>query len=597
MSFYKIYPKILANSCRITNATQRSLHAYVRTSSTKCVDYFLIARYNSNYSSQKPSVPQQAFMKPLDSIRHLGEKFFLTTDNEPNSSNEKKLIFHSSTLKLFMERLCSGEFRLENIDWMQLREDIIKENPKLMRSIDSVLMNFVIASKNVKLGVSFYEYLKANQLWNISVLASFIYLCGRYGGKEKQEYVLEAYEKLKEITPTFDFKTCCDLVTGFSYTDMWRKGVEFLEMSKITSNTASVSSYSDLIQAAIREGDLVFAVKMFEDCVGSGLVPATVVFDCFLMACKMGKFTVPDLLNLYRKYSLIPNETSVKGPLLEHFQSDSNQKWLHKFVIMKKSGRCVFCGSYLEKHDISSEKFEQLRDETLKRMLIQDDIYLTTVPKEFNEFKKFIAKNAPFDYVIDALNIMYKLSTFRSNERVLRQVVQEFSKTNKKVLVIGRKHIGKTNFVQFIQERAHLFLVENESKDDPFLIYAALYSGKSSFIVTSDCLRTQKFHLSEHMQFVFEKWQRARQIIILKVSENGRMDIKYPIEYDLAIQQDPGGWHIPYIAEKEDEINKPVFELTERFLCLRKSHLRQFSLVEKKLKVTDDLQKTQLTKT
>ncbi|KAL3874712.1 hypothetical protein ACJMK2_037687 [Sinanodonta woodiana] len=582
MALYKICSQILVNSCRITNATQTNLHAYTRVLRLKCVDYFHIPRYKSKGTLRNSSFSQSAYAKSFDGVRQFGEKIVMTTDIKHNSSDERKNIYRSSSLKLFTERLFSDEFSVDNIDWTQLREDIIKENPALLRSIDSVLMNFLTAAKNVKLGISFFEYLKANKLCNISVLASFINLCGRLGGKEKQEYVQEAYEKLQEITTTFDFKTCCDLITGFSYTDMWRKGVEFLEMSKLTSNAASASSYSDLIKAAIREGDLVFAVNMFEECIKSGLVPAPTIFDCFLMACKMGKFTVPDLLDLYRKHSQIPNESSVKGPLLEHFQSDANENWLHKFVIMKKSGRCVFCGNYLEKHDISSEEFEQLRDEALKRVLIQDDIYLTTVPKEFDEFKKFIAKNAPFDYVIDALNTMYKLSTFRSNEKVLKQVVQEFSKTKKKVLVIGRKHIGKTNFVHFVQERAHLFLVENDSKDDPFLIYAALYSGKSTFIVTSDCLRSQKFYLSEHMQFVFEKWQRARQIIILKISENGRMDIKYPIEYDLAIQQDPGGWHIPYIAENEDEINKPVFDLTERFLCLRKSHLRQLSLTEKK---------------
>jgi len=50
------------------------------------------------------------------------------------------------------------------------------------------------------------------------------------------------------------------------------------------------------------------------------------------------------------------------------------------------------------------------------------------------------------------------------------------------------------------------------SKDDPFMLYAALYFGPHTFIVTKDHLRDHRYVLGPELASRLMLWQQQRQI-------------------------------------------------------------------------------------
>ena len=55
-------------------------------------------------------------------------------------------------------------------------------------------------------------------------------------------------------------------------------------------------------------------------------------------------------------------------------------------------------------------------------------------------------------------------------------------------------------------------LIVCRSSDDPFMLYAALYFGKHTFIVTNDELRDHRYVLGPELASRLKLWQRQRQI-------------------------------------------------------------------------------------
>lgn len=72
------------------------------------------------------------------------------------------------------------------------------------------------------------------------------------------------------------------------------------------------------------------------------------------------------------------------------------------------SGVCKYCQSNLEPAHVSKEDYEELKAAFLNPVLIGKDIFQKTKPEEFNKFLRFLEKAAPFDVVLDGLNIAFK---------------------------------------------------------------------------------------------------------------------------------------------------------------------------------------------
>lgn len=81
------------------------------------------------------------------------------------------------------------------------------------------------------------------------------------------------------------------------------------------------------------------------------------------------------------------------------------------------SGTCKYCQSDLEPAWVSPEDYEELKTAFLNPVLIGKNIFLKTKPEEFNKFLTFLEKAAPFDVVLDGLNIAFKNKKHKISSR------------------------------------------------------------------------------------------------------------------------------------------------------------------------------------
>lgn len=64
------------------------------------------------------------------------------------------------------------------------------------------------------------------------------------------------------------------------------------------------------------------------------------------------------------------------------------------------------------------------------------------------------------------------------------------------------------------------------SKDDPFVLYAAMYSGLGTKILTRDLMRSHKFLLRDpKIKSIFEKWLQKHRLV-LKIRPGNKVVIK-----------------------------------------------------------------------
>lgn len=75
----------------------------------------------------------------------------------------------------------------------------------------------------------------------------------------------------------------------------------------------------------------------------------------------------------------------------------------------------------------------------------------------------------------------------------------------------------------YISKNSTVFLTQDISQDDPYLLYCALSSGKDTILVTNDLMRQHKFRLnSAKYKMIFSRWLTQRQYQLKTVTENGR---------------------------------------------------------------------------
>ena len=71
------------------------------------------------------------------------------------------------------------------------------------------------------------------------------------------------------------------------------------------------------------------------------------------------------------------------------------------------TGRCRFCSHSLESPKISEKEFNALKKAMFERVLTGSDVYHNSNPPELKRFQEFVEKTAPYDVVIDGLNVGY----------------------------------------------------------------------------------------------------------------------------------------------------------------------------------------------
>lgn len=108
-------------------------------------------------------------------------------------------------------------------------------------------------------------------------------------------------------------------------------------------------------------------------------------------------------------------------------------------------------------------------------------------------------------------------------------MINHFVQRNKKVLVCGRSHINKwpKRNLEIIYSKAAVFLTEDLSQDDPYLLYCALSCGLNTLLVSRDLMRSHLFLLENtYHKRLFRKWLSQNLYQISYIDGRGKVTFR-----------------------------------------------------------------------
>uniref|UniRef100_A0A1B6ES66 Mitochondrial ribonuclease P catalytic subunit n=1 Tax=Cuerna arida TaxID=1464854 RepID=A0A1B6ES66_9HEMI len=478
-------------------------------------------------------------------------------------------------------------------DWNSIIHSVLEMPGTITKeNIYAVILNVCSELKSLTLGKSFFNYLRLNKKQiNRATYGNYLrlfHVCSDDCTDIDLEEIETTYRELLHLYPLLDSYTAEKAVCALSITKNWREYEELFKNIKLFYSPTQYV-YSVVIKTAFKHRDLDLGWSLIEEMYLNGLYVPDEVFIFWLERGDKNKNEVLiKLLDFLKKFNIMPS-LSVSKVLKETFENLGGFR-KGTFVQISKRGECRNCHAKLDQASVSPEDYNQLKEAFLNPVLIGKDIFQKTKPEEFNEFLTFLEKTAPYDIVLDGLNIALKVPRSRRSPSTfafqLKAVVQHFACQNAKILILGRKHMKKwpSEDMRYIYNNAHVFLTDDISQDDPFLLYATLYSGLGTCFVSQDMMRGHKFLLADpKLQATFIKWQAKHQFCIEFIDIYGNLGLKEPVSFMQSIQcNSRGDWHIPYTVKEDLPNGVRVDNYHKHWLCLSSQPSQHASSYDKR---------------
>uniref|UniRef100_A0A1B6EBK8 Mitochondrial ribonuclease P catalytic subunit n=1 Tax=Clastoptera arizonana TaxID=38151 RepID=A0A1B6EBK8_9HEMI len=469
--------------------------------------------------------------------------------------------------------------------WEEIRTETLKSGSILKESnIDGFIINTCIKCNSFYSGKSYLEYMMSSKKkLNLAFIGNYMKLCYIFRSKCKEEdiKILETlYTDHILHYPYLDAKSAESIVMGISITKFWRDYIKYFDMINL-SCSPGLRAYSVVINTAFYKKEYELALQLLDEMAIVGKTPLQDVFECWLeIIRKEKKFSYLELFFKYLgDYDIKPTlDIAIK---IKNVYDDLKQSKLKTaFTSISNDGICRTCKKTLKAVIVTDEEFYQLKNAFLDPILIGKDIFLKTRPDEILQYQKLLKETAPYDIVLDGLNIAYaggsKNKSAIAHSFMVKSVVEHFVKQSKKVLVLGRKHMNRwpQSNMKYIKDNASIFFADDLSQDDPFLLYATLYSGPKTNFVSRDLMRGHQFLLKDlNLKSIFIRWQVYHQYFLIYVGKDGKVTCKPPLMYRQSAQKSLCGcWHIPYKDEEKNlNIGQRTFKTTlskSGWLCL-----------------------------
>ncbi|KAK4026031.1 hypothetical protein OUZ56_015057 [Daphnia magna] len=505
---------------------------------------------------------------------HLKSTYATFKNRKATNENVPKLLSqhvpHVNPFESEMEQFIKTTHSLTGIH--QFQENIIsKYNSKLLtkESFDAIFMRMCLACRNYQLGKQFLHHIdQAGRQANTATLGKFLSLCYFCSAEvEDKSEVEKLCNVLKSHGEYLDAATKESIILGLSITDKWQEGLKLLQEDETAHYSLAMNA---MVNCLLSHNHFDSAILWMDKIIAKERPISEFVYEHWLRKCAAHH-------NCWQIFSdfLVRGGVFLKQPIVQKLKdvlrNRSRDPFLGQFTAIDEStGRCQSCQKVLKNTDITDEEFAALRKRITEKVLLGTDVFLGSKPEEMQRFKELIKTTAPYDIVIDGLNVAYHISTKnrkQSSTKVdaLMSVVKYFTNQKLRVLVLTREHLLKGVALQRMKQEAHIFITENLSRDDPFLLCAAVQSKHTKF-VSDDLFRDHLFRLADfRLQAIFRLWQRRAQVQIVKIDRNGSVKFHHPPPYRTVSQFADGCWHIPY----DDGTPRYSYESPTTWLCLQ----------------------------
>ncbi|XP_066583956.1 mitochondrial ribonuclease P catalytic subunit [Prorops nasuta] len=511
--------------------------------------HILLLRKQINYISYKSMLPFTTRTDELD----------LSKENQRRLPYFEKLLEKHAE---FDSKLTAGKELVEE-NWKTIQENLCTEIKEL--HIESTIIDLCFFRNSPEAVISYFKFLKKhNSKIHLSTIQG--YLKAVYSLRDKltdsdKKQIVQTCDHIFEEYPYLDNLTLSNCIQTLCLTEKWQNAIKFLERAKLHSNTEVASKstiYSTIISTAFENGEieigfqylLEFNPSFEKEEYFTNFRNPSCIYHSYLKYCE-NKYIEKSLFleNMGRMFYCWRNQliVPVREVLDEYAEVFRKKGYSAKFTVISMQNECKSCFSRLSSFDIDDNTYNKLNQQILEKSIIKlgNDIYTASTPIEVQKFLQFLEKTKPYDIVVDGLNVT---SGNQNGIQNLTDTVEYLSNKNMKILVIGRSHMKLWNkeALQKLQHYAKLFLLQNFSRDDPFVLYAALKSGKKTGFLTCDLMRQHRHALDDaYLQAIFKIWQITHQYTF-----KGSKVIEPKTCMPLA-QKNIKGWHLPYVNKKE----------------------------------------------
>ncbi|XP_045481063.1 mitochondrial ribonuclease P catalytic subunit isoform X1 [Harmonia axyridis] len=450
-------------------------------------------------------------------------------------------------------------------------------------NIDRNLLIHFINNKQFSTALKYIQFLDEdtkNKLNLFLINQQFlIYFYKRYNdgnlSTSEQQLIIQLYNNLKQKSTILDCTSLENSILALSVTANWKHCITLLDdLKKIESPSGTV--YSAVIAGAFLNDEEETAFTLLRDMFAEQKQPHANMFKAYFEKLKKLSGGKEILLHLDKLLKMCSDNNIIltDNISLELCKVLDNSGLSYEHSIVNNNGFCGNCKQKLEVANISDDVFENLKKKILENVIVGKNIFSKTTPAELSRFQKFLKTLNNVDVIIDGLNIAYVCGTNQTTKvyaTLLAHVVAHFVERNKKVVVLGRKHMESWPKKEwgYVKRNADLFLTENLSLDDPYLLYCALHCGKNSTILSRDLMRSHLFLLKDPKdKIMFSRWLEQSLLQLSFVRNDGKVFFKYPRPYTRIVQHNNKHLHIPLrvVEDQTEDINKNA----DKWLCIRK---------------------------
>ncbi|XP_016987023.1 mitochondrial ribonuclease P catalytic subunit [Drosophila rhopaloa] len=487
-----------------------------------------------------------------------------------------------------LEQLRSDLFErhqdLSGAEWTEVRQSLVDSYKHINgHNVDAVILGVCSGPHQLSLAKNYVEFLRSQgSAPNAATLGRLLRVYNaayheRPLNSTEQAEILEICRTLQAEHETLDANSCEHVIHGLVATnDDWQSALPLLEMMKVTS-APTVAAYSALAEKSfnVESPEQELAWRLLEEMAAARKPPKCEVYLALLNRLASESDKLPAQLKRLMQF-LERHEILVSQRVAERLQELAQQ--VPQLLEVSSTslgplGKCQACQKHLQPVAITDEQFRQLSECFLERVLIRRDVFQRSTPEEVARFKKYVEKTAPYDCVIDGLNVAYSTGTKKSPQQLAKlvaTVVRHFRDQDKRVLVLGREHMRNWSkqAMHYVQSNASLFLTNNLSHDDPFLLYASMRSGQDTDFFSRDLMRSHAFHLGPELKPIFRRWQQQHQFSLVTQTQTGRIIVKEPVRHRLSAHEVAGTWHVPY-CEAYTQHPTESFEVPANWLCLK----------------------------
>lgn len=451
--------------------------------------------------------------------------------------------------------------------WENVRKDIESQGDP--SNLDFIILDMFQQMNYPNAGISYYKFLADNNYKPTTpIITKYLQLYNIKNdpiSESDKEYILSLYNNISKQYTSFNDRLSNVFIQCFCKMDEWEEAIKIIKRHEENDRNLLRHGYTSLISYFFDHKNEKLGYEYLLYSLQKGKGPFDSAYATYLKYCLKEKDTfntkVEKLFLLWNTYGIKPSQDTAfqcMSACIECGWSVSKTK--------VSSSMCQKCNKDVSQQSLSDKDYMRLLEAT-KKHLIFNNMYYVTHPEEIQSFINFIDKNKPYDIIVDGLNVMYIVKR-TIGQKLLYEVLRAFKsyeEQNKKVLIIGKRHMKKFLIKTGLQN-ADCFFVKNNSKDDLFVLYAAFASGENAKVVSKDLLRQHIFALQDtELNALFKKWQLSHQFCF--DIRKGCMQLNARNTIDAIVQKQNDNWHIPYVVT--DQVSRMRHTSTTHWLCFK----------------------------